>query len=230
MSLSDFQWRIDDLVRDKDQVISSSQRDQALQDAVMRYSLDFARPVMVNVVAPGGHFVPTPAGWVSGYSQVLLVEYPAGQSPLSEIPLNEMGVRYSPGDVEVLEFAYRDFIAGQTIALRYTQRHVVDSNTDTIPEHHRYPVCCWAASILCGELANWYATEGASTLGADTADHVGKTERLRARARDLAMQFMKDLGINEKRPNIAGVVVETPRLNTQGRPTLFRNRRGDRWN
>ncbi len=224
MSLSDYQWRVNDLVRDKDQVISTAQRDQAVAEAVLRYSLDFPRIVTVDLVAVGGVYMSLPAGWQTGYSKAIAFEYPVNMNPISEIPLNEVTSRYFPSE-EKFEFQ-QSFTAGETIRLRYTQRHAVDASLDTIREEHRYPVCCWAAAILCGELANWYATEGASTLGADTADHVGKTERLRARMRDLFASYNRDLGVSEKRPNIAGTVVELPRKDTEGRPTLFRNRRG----
>lgn len=223
MSLADFQSRVDDLVRDKDGVISSTQRGLAIDDAVRRYSQDFPRQVTVDLTSAGGQGLALPAGWQTGYSQALAFEYPIDEVPASEIPLGEVKTRQRPSG---LAFELPESLpAAAVVRVTYTQRHAVDESTDTVPEDHRLAVCCWAAAILCGELHAYYATESAPTLGADTADHQGKSERFRTRQRDLSAQYCRDLGVQEKRPQHGHAVVPLQRNDSQGNPRLFRGRR-----
>lgn len=219
MSLADFQQQVDDLVRDKDQVVSSVQRDLAIGAAAVRYSLDFPRVVVVDQSAPGGVGLELPAGWQMDYSQALAFEYPIDQVPASDIPVGSVRLRQRPAGVAFELPASVE--ADELIRITYTQRHVVDLTIDTIPEQHRLPVACWAAALLCGQLAAYYATEGAPTIAADAADHQGKTERFRARMRDLTAQYFNDLGVTQKRPQVAGTVISVRGSDSRGQPRLF---------
>lgn len=223
MSLAALQGLVNDLVRDKDQVVSSATIDQAIADAVLRYSTDRPRDVVVDVVSPlGGREFPLPMGWQAAFSMLRSMEFPPDSDQF--IDLGQVRTRIKPieGFVLSLPIALQP---GDQIRVVYTQQHVVDADSTTIPETHRFAVACWAASVVCGMLASYYASEGMPTIAADSADHMGKTERYRARAKDLAAQYFDALGINPKKLVAAGTVTAMKGTDSRGRERLFHSRR-----
>jgi hypothetical protein len=224
MSLADFQQAIQDLIRDKDGVLSLDARNVALNTAVLRYSEDAPRPLLVDAVAIAGSLQPMPAGWEPDISVLIGVEYPVDQVPQSKLEMGQVRVRATPtGDRLQLPL---DVAAGEILRIGYTTQHTVDGSTDTVPAKHRHAVACLAGSILCGQLAAYYATEGAPLIGADISDHVGKTERFRARKRDLEAEYIRTLGVPEKPVTAAaGAVAHMESTDSQGNGRLFHGRR-----
>lgn len=224
MSLNDYRQLVADLVRDKDQVVSSEGIALAIANAVLRYSDDVPRAVVVDQTAVAGYLQPLPAGWVADYSEIRFVETPIDLVPASLIDAAQTRIRNTPsGDTLELPNA---MAAGETLRIAYTQRHVVDDTTDTVPLHHRLPVASLAGAIVCGQLQAYYASEGAPTIGADVADHQGKAERYRARARDLLADYNKTVGVTDAPvQSAAGTVVQLEGRDSLGGRRLFHSRR-----
>lgn len=224
MSLADYQQTIADLIRDKDQVLSLANINAAISTAVLRYSDDAPRRLLVDQPAIAGSLQPLPAGWLADVSTLTGVEYPIDQSPQSVMELGQVSVRATPsGDRLELPIT---MTAGETIRIGYTALHTVDSGTDTITAKYRYAVACLAAANLCGQLAAYYATEGMPSIGADVSDHVGKTERFRSRKRDLEAEYVRALGVPEKPVTAAaGAVAQMDSTDSQGNGRLFHGRR-----
>ena len=220
MSKADLQALVDVLVRDKDQVIASASRDNAITQAVLRYSADRPREVTIDVVALAGYELDLPMGWDPVLSTLRVIEYPVDQVPASEVDTASVRFRKRPDADVVLAFPFA-FPAGASVRLTYTQQHVVDDTTDTIPAVHRNAIACLAASMLCGQLASYYATEGAPTIGADVSDPAAKTDKFRLRARDLAAQYTAIVGVTEKRTTSAGAVAQMRGTDSRGRERLF---------
>lgn len=205
MPLPDYRQQVADLAQDRDEVVPEAAVDRAIAAAVLRYDTHFPRRVMVEEVAVAGALQPLPAGWVADASVLVQVEHPVGASPSQVVAAS---LRQRPDGLRI-ELPY-GLSVGEPYEVTYTAPHLVDADEDTVPTHHRYAVACLAAAIVCGQLAAHYATEGAPTIGADSADHQGKTERFRARKRDLEAEFARHLGISDKPPTqgaAAGVVV-----------------------
>lgn len=224
MSLADVQSLVDDLVRDKDQVIASVQRDAAIAAALERYSADSPRLVVEDLTAPGGQYLPLPALWLDGQSEIRGVEYPIGEVPPAEIDVGALRVILTPSTSSLL-FTYSPS-AGELVRVAYTAAHVLDGATDTIPNRHRRLVAALAAADLCGQLASYYASEGAPTIAADVADHQGKSERYRARARDLRAEYAQAIGTQGDRAKPASVDVALPPRDSLGGRPLFHPPRG----
>jgi hypothetical protein len=185
--------------------------------------------VVVEATAAAGSELALPAGWVPDFSSVQAVEYPVDEDPVSELSLSEVRLRVRPAATTIAVPA--SFAGGETVRLTYTATHVVDAETDTLPPQHRAAVAALAASMICGQLAAYYASESAPTLGADVADHQGKSQRFRDRARDLLAEYNKTLGIADRTgtaggaTQAAGVVVSMDGRNADGTPRLFHGRR-----
>jgi hypothetical protein len=230
MPLADYTSAIDDLVRDKDQVLSSGSIQLAIAQALLVYSDHRPREVPADVVADvAGYELPLPAGWVVDFSVVQSIEYPIDQNPVTMLDMSRVYQRMRPSG-ERIELPVA-LSAGDVVRVTYSATHDVDDTTDTVPPSHRHAVQCLAASNLCGQLASYYATEAAPTIGADVSDHQGKTERFRARARDLYAVYASVLGIavGSKGGNVqsksAGTVVALDSVNAEGQPRLFHGRR-----
>ncbi len=224
MSLADYQQTVADLVRDKDGVLSLLSIDQAITTAVLRYSGDAPRRVWVDQIAVAGTLQLLPNGWVTDVSVLISVEFPVDASPQSLLDAADYRVRQTTNG-ERLELSI-DLPAYEIMRIVYTAEHAVDGNADTIPARHRYAVACLAAANLCGQLATFFATEGMPSIGADVSDHVGKTERYRARKRDLEGEYVRALGVPEKPVTAAaGAVAQLESTDSQGNGRLFHGRR-----
>lgn len=224
MSLADYQQVIRDLIRDKDGVLSQGSIDAAITSAVLRYSTDAPRNLLVDETATAYSTQPLPGGWVQDVSVLISVEYPIDRKPASMLDPADFRIRQMSNglrlelDVTVTE--------GDIYRIGYTAEHAVDATTDTVPVKHRYAVQCLAAANLCGQLASYFATEGAPLVGADVSDHIGKTERFRARKRDLEAEYVRALGVPEKPVTAAaGVVAQLDNTATQGDDRLFHRKR-----
>lgn len=220
MLLPDFQSLVDDLVRDKDQVITSSQRDTAITGALDRYSVDAPLHLVEDFVAPGGLRLPVPPGWVRGQSEVRAIEVPVGQIPARYLDLVGVSIYRGPVTEEIELIS--PIAAGESVRIFFTGAHVLDAATTSIPKRHQRAVAALAAADLCGQLASHYASEGEPTIGADAVDHNNKSTRFRNRARDLRAEYSAAVGpapSDRNRP--ASVTVPLPSRDALGGRRLF---------
>lgn len=221
MLLAGFQSLVDDLVRDRDQVISTEERDAAIEAAVARYSVDAPRVRVDDVTSvAGGQRLDVPAGWIDGLSELRALEHPIGHIPTSTIGLEAASLYLGPSGVEIVLLI--SLLPGDIVRITYTGAHTLTTLASTIPTGHERAVACLAAADLCGQLSAHYATEGAPTLAADTVDHQGKTERYRARARDLQAEYSRIVAPAQTartKPAMAETAFDS--RDSLGRRTLF---------
>lgn len=219
MPLLDYQTLVDSLVRDRDQVITTDQRDAMIGAAVAEYSVGQPRRVVVDVVSAGGQRIDLPAGFTDS-SQLLGIEYPVGNVPASELPLSDVTLYDSP-TARLIELPVTT-AANDTLRVSYTADHLVDATDDTVPVRHRQAVASLAASLLCGQLASYYASEGESSISADSVDYKDKSQRFRLRAKDLAADYTRVVGVPPSERNKgASVTVELERNTSLGYGRLF---------
>ena len=220
MSLEAIQFAVADAIQDKDGVITDPTRDRAIADAVLHYSIDCPSVRVVDLVAPGGTLVPVPTDWAQSFSRLQSIEFPVGAEP----PQFLVGcVRYYSSP-DGMSFRFdAPFATDDTLRVTYTTRHVVDATTDTVPPEHARGVVCLAAAMLCGILAAHYATEGAPTIDADITDHRGKTERFRAREKDLRAEYLRVVGVPDRATTLkpASATVALPSRDSFGDRRLF---------
>lgn len=219
MALADYQTSVDDLVRDRDQVIQPEQRDAAIDSARLQYSADRPREVVVDQPTDGTSELDLPAGWADS-SQLISIEYPIGQLPTALVPLADVSIYASPAGRKIrLPSATA---AGSEARIVYTSWHLLDADDDTIPQRHRLAVASLAASILCGQLASYYATESESTISADTVNRQTMSDRWRARQRDLAAVYTQAVGVRPADRRMgASKTVQVQRPNSLGGRKLF---------
>ena len=222
MSLSELQQQVNDLVRDRDQVVSAGERDRAILAAVDAYTRDRPRSLVVDVVGDGTRRIDLPAGWVDGISQVDQVEYPIGSIPATFLDVSLVAIYRSPsGSLIELPSAIPD---GSSCRVQFTAPHVVTSASCTVPSSDRYSVAALAAAMVCEQLAAYYATESAPTIGADTVDHASKSQTFAARAKSYRSQYQVGLGIVPNRIPAASAVADLDNTAGDGGPRIYHRR------
>lgn len=225
MTLVSIQALVDDLARDKDQVIASATRDTAIQNALVAYSEAQPRELVADVTSNGSPYVDVPTQWIAGQSILRSVEYPIGQLPTQLIDDAALGLYNTPGGWKIAIAV--QVPNGDAVRVTYTAPHVLDNSTDTIPPKHVRAVACLAASDLCGQLQAYYASESMPTIGADVSDHQGKSERYRTRSRDLLALYNSIVGTPPAdRVKAASATASPERTDSLGRPRLFHPVRG----
>lgn len=219
MTLSDYQTHVDSLVRDRDDVVSTDQRDAAIAAAVRAYSIAQPRSVVVDVTGAGSCRIGLPQGFTED-SRLRRVEYPIGFVPTRYVELAEVSIYRSPTERQIqLPMA---IAIGDTVRITYTSTHVLDATDDTIPDRHAYAVQCLAASMLCGQLASYYAGDSEPTISADTVDHQSKSQFWRRRHDDLMAEYTRAVGKTpDPRKQPASATTPLPHGNALGHANLF---------
>ena len=217
MSLAAIQKVVDDLVRDTSQVITSESRDQAIADALLRYSGDAPRRIVADLATQADGSLAVPSDWLPE-STILAVEWPIGRRPVAYIPPSAVEPYVAPEGVVLLLNFGADIGVGALVRLTFTGGHTVDS----VPNQHRLAVCSLAAANLCGQLAAHYANESEPVISADTVDHGSKTERWRKRQRDLTAAYTDVVApAPTERTKPASADAELPRRNSLGYRPMF---------
>jgi len=226
--LEDFRQLVIDLVRDDAQKIVATERDRAIDLAVQRYSKDRELPKVQDVTPTDANTLPLPAGWQLDFSELRSLEYPIGRVPPSYLDQSRYAIYRSPTGL-VVKTIDSVKVAANTVRASYTIVHSLDSTSDTIPVADREPVCCWAAAILCEQLAAFYSGNTDSSIQAQVVQSQTKSQEYATRAKSLRFRYLNELGIDDKRNVAAGVAVTMPELDSRGQPRLthsaaYRNR------
>ena len=108
----------------------------------------------------------------------------------------------------------------QKVRASFTIAHVLSSASDTIPAADREPVGCWAAAILCDQLAAFYSGGTDSTIQADSVRQQSKAQEYAGRAKALRKRYTDELGVDEKRNVAAGAVVKLRDESSAGQTRL----------
>lgn len=216
MALADFQDRIVSRLRDDNNDITASDQEQALADAVERYSKDRPRQKAEDFAAAAGNLQDLPAGWQPDFSTLVSLETPIGNFPPTLIPSEEVSLYQAPAGLKIM--TQTAIGAGNDVRALYTIRHILDGSDDTIPAKDREAVACYAAAICLDQLASKFTASSESTIQADAVDHRTKGQEYASRANKLRKIYFDELGIDPKRSVAAGVVVSPPRKDSTGWP------------
>lgn len=222
--LSDYQSLVTELVRDDAAKIAAAEKDRAIDLAVKRYSKDRPQLKVEDLTPESANLLPLPASWETDFSELRSLEYPIGDVPPTLLEPGRYDFYRSPTalKIQVLDAVA---VAAANVRASYTIKHVVSAVSDTIPIQDREPVACWAAAILCDELAAFYSGGTDSSIQADSVESRSKAEEYAARARGLRKRYHDELGIEEKKAAAAGLVVNLDLPDSRGEDRLTHLRR-----
>lgn len=197
MSYQDLLQQLQDLVPDTGARLSVGARARALESARKQYSKDRPRLVIEDVTADGSATLPLPEDWAPAKSALVSIEYPLDltEPPLLD-PEQYVVVRTPAGDAIRL----RSLVvpADDLVRLTYSSTHHLTETPDvcTIPDDDAEAVACWAAALLCDQLAATYADNTDPTIQADRADYTSPHKAWSERAKAYRARYGQLLGIN----------------------------------
>lgn len=223
MALADYQSLVTALTRDDTGALTNTDRDNAIADAVRRYSKDKPRTKTQDIVADAANKLTLPSGWEAGFSALRAIEYPVGSVPPVLLKQDRYGLYDEPAGQKLLLL---DAVAvGATLRVLYTIAHLVNGSGDSIPADDREPVACWAAALLLDQLAAKFAGASDSTLQADAVEHGSKASEYARRAGSLRKRYLNELGLDDKKNVAAGTVVNLDNADSLGGDRLTHPRR-----
>ncbi|MEX0758522.1 MAG: hypothetical protein WD100_02975, partial [Tistlia sp.] len=175
------------------------------------------------VAAEAGAFLQLPDGWATQYSKLKNIERPIGEAPPRYLSSEAWSLTLTALGQRI--WLETPALTGEEIGVVFTAPHAVDAGEDTVPQSDRVAVACFAASLLCEQLATLTAGQGAPTIEADSVDYGAKSTSFASRARKFAERYYNHLGIEPKRNVAAGTVVVPRERDSRGEPRLFKGRR-----
>jgi hypothetical protein len=191
MSLVEFQFLVQRLVRAPAELVTPDDVDRVLGSAVRQYSQDRPRTLVRDVTwLAAGYYGPVPAE-LGADSLVLEAEQPIGEVPRR---LRQVALAINPP--EVLQLVCEDSLAaGAVLRLQFTAVHQLDAGVDTIPSEDRDAVGSWAAHLLCRELATHFSGERESSIGADGSNTDSRARNYSMRAKEYRAAYFGALGM-----------------------------------
>ena len=217
--LTDYEKQVESFVRDDSGRLDQGEDfDRAIALAVQRYSKDRPQTKVEDLRPSDTHTLPLPVAWETDFSAIASLEYPIGQRPRITIESGRWELYRDPTTVTI---KLQDAIdASHQVRATFSIAHVLDATHDTIPVADREAVSCWAAAILCDELAAFYSGGTDSTIQADSVRQQSKSQEYATRAKALRKRYLDELGVEDKRSEPgAAVVVVTP-TDSRGQPRI----------
>ncbi|MDD5271085.1 MAG: hypothetical protein PHU14_00070 [Methylovulum sp.] len=219
--LADLLALVKTAVRDDAAVISDDDYVSAISMAVNRYSADRPRYLVEDLTANGTAILDLPSGWQVGFSIVISLEYPLDNFPPEMVDTGDYLLYQAPVG-EQLRLAYAPDSA---VRMTYTQAHVLDDSTDTLPVPHREAIMSWAAAACCEQLASYYASASDSTIQADRVERLSQSRDYANRAKTLRERYTNELGVDDKKSAPAGVVVNWDLQDSRGNDRFTHSKR-----
>lgn len=221
--LSDYRTLVADRVKDDAAKLSQTNVDAAIALAVARYSKDRPREVVEDLTPTDANTLPLPAAWEADFSDLVSLEYPVGQLPPSLVQQDRLYAYRTPS-TQVIKLLDAVTVAAAAVRATLKVKHQVTTLVDTIPTQDREPVACWAAALLCDDLAALYAGGTDSTIQADVVKSDSKAAEYARRGAALRKRYLNELGVDDKRTQAAGAVVTMEPVNQLGYDPLLHGR------
>jgi len=170
MNLNDYRVKLNAVLQDDAQLLSSSEKDLFINEAVRTYSADRPRKQVHEITGDGAAYdFQLPNDWETGFSQVLEVEYPAGEQEPVYLDDNDWTV-YQSISGEVFRFLSEVPGNGEKALLTYTVSHTLTASTSTIPDSDMDAVVNLAGALCCFALSRKLNQTMDATLEADSVN------------------------------------------------------------
>lgn len=190
-----------DMIQSGEDEFPIADLERQAEAAVQRYSIDRPDTVTADVSGDGGKYYPVSSlsAWVSDFSQVRAIEYPAQAIGDDETPqyleADDWDDDYWDGSTQYIFLPNHAPAATETMRIRYTAPYQFSADLVTIPTADYWAVVYLLASLTCRAIAVKYARTTDAIINADGVDHAGRSERFRQMASDYMRQYQEHLGL-----------------------------------
>ena len=134
--------------------------ESSVLSAVLEYSRERPYRYVQNFTGDGATYSFTLTNYVSGFSSVLLVEYPSGNQQPYYVKETEYFLYQSATTTTELRLRWSIPSSAEVVKVTYTGLHVVNSTSSTIPEIDERAVASLAAARVCLNLAAIFTSSG----------------------------------------------------------------------
>ncbi len=198
--LRDFQQQVDDLIQEGSSIINPDGRNRAIFMAQKKFSKDKPRVIKYDITADGSYSYDLPSSgagaWISGFSVLLSVEYPADKQNPVYLEEDEGDYTIFKDDTsEVLRFPSSN-PNSNTIRIEFTVPWTLDKDISNIEDGDEYAFSCLAGSICMRYLAAHFAQTAKPNLDIDVIDYQRKVVEYTDLADTLENIYRDHLGIS----------------------------------
>lgn len=195
---------VSDIIRDATHatVTSTTVQNRGVIPALRQYAVDRPRLLTVEQAGSGTAYQALPssgAGWVTGFSRVSTVEYPARLNPPSIVTPGDWTVGRDPADVTIERLLLNDpAAADQYVRITFSSLWPIpttDATVDQVDAVAYHAVTNLAASLVLRHLATGAARTRQGLLATTAREGDASAERIREAADDLRSVYAAFLGI-----------------------------------
>jgi hypothetical protein len=180
----------------------------AITEALKRYSGVRPRRVPADIQGNGGHDYDLPGDWVPEFSTFESIEYPVGQIPELFIDRRDYKLYLAPAGTK-LRIISASPDPDEILRAVYTVTHT----EETLPVNDIEAVANLAAANCLRMLAAGYGQTSDPTINADVVNYRSKADEFRRLADSFEQQYNDHLGIGKDAPVAAACAVTTDQDN-----------------
>jgi len=215
MIFSDFETGVTSRIQSTGGKLSQADQDDAITQAVKRYSKDRPRELVTDLVGAGSAYLTLPTGpsnppeqFEDGFSIVRAIEFPVGNLPPTYLDGEDWLLYRTPTGLKI---ALTTLVpqAADTLRVTWTLRHNPGTSgqeavATTVPDADFEAVCDLAASFCCDKLSAVYARTNDSTITADAVNYRTKAQEYASIAKQFKKRYDDHIGIEDSGTGAGG--------------------------
>lgn len=199
-TLTSIETRLSSVLQDVAGLLSQTDIDSSVRDAVEQFSADTPRYVVADIAGDGAAFdFDLPSGFVYGDSSITQIEYPAGQRVPIVLTADEWDY-YRTASTTKLRLTQITPNVGETARVTFTAMHTLDgldtASVTTIPTWQTQAFVALCAAKAMYRLAARFLHEQESNLGLDSVERATKGDAARRLADAYMRQYQEQVGVS----------------------------------
>lgn len=199
--LTDFNARVDSLLLDDADWLTSSRVDENIVAAAKLYSLHKPLVKVDEFAGDGGYDYDLPDDWIQGFSRISQVEYPYDEQNPSIVPKEEWTIflkLVGSTQTYVLRFLDTSPTASDSVRVTYTIPHSILAGSSTVHQNDVEAVCHLATSLCLRAIASKMLQTSQPTIAADAVSYAAKSSAAASRAKEFFQSYLVAMGLTEE--------------------------------
>jgi hypothetical protein len=208
MLFSDYETGVTSRLQDTANKLSQADKDDAITQAVKRYSKDRPRELVTDLVGAGSAYLALPSGpsnppeqFEDGFSFVRAIEFPIGNLPPIYLEGEDWLLYRAPTGLKI---ALTNMVpqATDTLRVTWTVRHNPGTSgaqavATTVPDYDFEAVCDLAASFACDKLSAAFARTNDPSIQADAVNYRSKAQEYASLGKQFKKRYDDHVGIED---------------------------------
>lgn len=216
-TLSTFQTRVSDYARVPSSVVSSSQVQRAIQDALKRHNGHRPQLLTTSFSSTGYEYnlATLVTSWDRRYTVLEIFGYSSGKR--LDLDHGDWRQIYDGTNHKLLVSKYLEFGTSETLYMDYTAPHTLDADTSTLLDEDVEFVAKLAAANVCAQARQEAVDETEGTFDVEVTNYAEQMDRWRKSEQDFRAEYEAFVS----RKEIAGGFAEWDILDEYDQRPLF---------